>query len=246
MPAPPPPSRLYDFVERRHLRQWALRFVPPAAALATNGSGWIDVAWLPRHDAPLRALGLPAAAGVGCVAAGAAAVAVAAVLRVLAKAVLVRKTVVTTAGIYGRVRHPFYLATLVGGVGTFALAGPLGVVAAAAWLVLALPVFLVTIAGEETGLRAAHGAAWDAYAAAVPRLLPRGRHAPAGAGEPARGTWANLVHEGEPPRGLRFLAGAALVVACRLGGTAGTVAACAAAAAFAGSHVVARRSRRER
>src|SRR6185295_18665418 len=42
----------YSFVEGLHLRQWAVRAVLPLAALATNGAGRFDVAWLPRHDAP--------------------------------------------------------------------------------------------------------------------------------------------------------------------------------------------------
>lgn len=247
---PPPPDPTYARVERLHLRQVALRVVPALAVLSTNGAGWVRIGGLPAHDAPVVALGLPAATGTWLAAAGVLFVATAAILRVLAKGVLVRKTTVTTAGVYGLVRHPFYLANLVGAVGTFLLAGPLGAVVCAVWLAAAIPVYLVTIAGEEAGLRAHHGAAWDAYAARVPRLVPR--PAPAfvrpglSSGGGPRPTWANLVTEGEPPRGLRFLAGAAVVAAARCGGDPGAWIAAAAVALWAGSHVVALSVRRPR
>lgn len=246
-----PPATLYHRLERLHLRQWVLRIVPPLAVVATNGAGRLDRPELPRFDAPLAAFGLTggAAGGAACAVslAGAAAVAVAAVLRVGAKGVLVRKTTVTTAGVYGLVRHPFYLASLVGAVGVLLVAGPLGAVVAAAWTAAALPVFLVTVRGEEDGLRRIHGAAWDAYAARVPRLLPTGSR-PAAAGDasdgaPVRVTWANLVAEGEPPRWLRFASGALVVTAFRLDGTPAVAAAVAAAVAWAASHLVPRARR---
>ena len=232
----------YFRVERLHLRQWALRAVLPLAALATNGSGWIDLAGLPAWDAPLAGLASDARSAVAaaCWAAGAALVATSAWLRVCAKGVLVRKTTVTTSGAYGLVRHPFYLANLIGAVGVFVVAGPLGAAIGAAWLAAAIPVYLVTVGGEESGLRREHGAAWDAYAARVPRLLP----VRPSWGDGARITWTNLVTEGEPPRGLRFVASAALVAAARLGGPAATWTAAAAAVAWASSLALARASRR--
>lgn len=239
-PSAPTRPRGYLQVEGLHLRQWVLRAVPILAVAATNGAGWLDLAAFPRHDAPLRYAGLPSGIGTACGIAGAALIALATILRVAAKGVLVRKTTVTTGGAYGLVRHPFYLATLMGAVGVLLLAGPLGGVVAAAWLAVAIPVFLVTIAGEEAGLRSIHGAAWDAYAARVPRLLPTGRLG----GDRAPVTWANLVKEGEPPRCLRFLAGATAVLAFRTGGTGGAILVAGAALAFAASHVVARSSRR--
>ncbi len=224
---PPVAILPYETVERLHLRQVLLRPVAPLAVLCTNGAGLIDVAWLPRHDAPLVALGVGADARVGFVAAGAAVVIASAALRVAAKGVLVRRTTLTTAGAYRLVRHPFYLATFVGAVGTFVLAGPLGTVVALVWLALAGPVFAATIAGEERGLRALYPEAWAAYVARVPALLPRPcarpRERPEGAerrAPEARITWANLVSEREPPRLLRFLAGVAAVVGAASAGAA--------------------------
>ncbi|MCE9635875.1 MAG: isoprenylcysteine carboxylmethyltransferase family protein [Planctomycetes bacterium] len=241
----------YHRIERAHMRQWVLRVVPPLAVLATNGTGWLDIAALPRFDGPLAAAGLPPYARGGAVAAirctGAALVLTAAALRIGAKGVLVRKTTVTTAGVYGLVRHPFYLASMVGAVGVFAVAGPLGAALAMAWLVVALPVFLITVRGEEAGLRRIHGPAWDAYAARVPRLLPTGARAndrsSVEPGPPSRVTWANLVVEGEPPRGLRFLAGALVVAAFGVGGTLGIGLAAAGALCWGASHLVPRPGR---
>jgi protein-S-isoprenylcysteine O-methyltransferase Ste14 len=231
----------YDRVEGLHLRQWALRLVPPLAILATNGAGFVALPALPAWDAPLRACGAPPALGTVVTLAGGASVAAAAVLRVLAKGVLVRKATVTRTGAYAAVRHPFYLANLLGAVGTFALAGPLGALVAVAWLAAALPIYLVTIDGEEQGLRRLHGPAWDEYAARVPRLVPRGL--------PSRGvfagmTWRNLVDEGEPPRCLRFLAGAVVVLACRLGDPWTWPVAAAGGTLWALSHVVPRSAKR--
>src|SRR5262249_12818060 len=150
-----------------------------------NGMGRLDVAWLPRHDL----LGAPASADAALRWAGVAAVALAAWLRVLAKGVLVRRTTLTTGGVYARVRHPFYLANLVGAVGTFCIAGTLGGAIAAVWLVLAVPVFAATIRGEETALARLYPDPWTGYAARVRALVPGRRFADAPA---ARVTWTNL------------------------------------------------------
>src|SRR5262245_46802059 len=103
-------TRAYAFVEGLHLRPWALRIVLPLAAFATNGAGRLDIAALPRHDAPAFLAHVETALRI----AGGALVVLAAALRVLAKGVLVRKTTLTTGGVYGVVRHPFYLANIVG------------------------------------------------------------------------------------------------------------------------------------
>jgi len=225
------PDRTYAVVERLHLRQWALRAVPPLAALATNGAGPLDVARLPRHDAP----GFSPSAQIAIRVGGAALVVVAAALRVLAKGVLVRKTTLTTGGVYGVVRHPFYLANLLGAFGTFCIAGALGAVVGAAWLVLATPIYVATIRGEETALARLFPAEFSEYAARVralvPGIPPRGRPT-------TRVTWTNLVAEREPPRLLRVLAAALAVQGLTLSGAASTACLVAAAAAFAASHLL--------
>lgn len=225
----PTPTGAYAIAERAHLRQWAQRAVLPLAVLATNGAGLLDVPGLPRHDAP----GLPAALGDGLRIAGGVLVLASAALRVAAKGVLVRKTTLTTGGVYGAVRHPFYLANLVGAVGTLLLAGQCGAVVAAGWLAAAVPVYAATIAGEERALAALHPAQFAEYAARVPALCPRWTRRGAA---PAAVTWANLVKEREPPRLLRFLAGAGIVLALTLPGPAATPVLAAAGLAFGASY----------
>ncbi len=231
----PGPSRAYDAVERLHLRQWLLRAVVPLAAACTNGAGLLDVAWLPRGDV----LGGPPGLAAWLRAAGLAAVLAAAGLRVLAKGVLVRRTELTTGGVYARVRHPFYLANLAGAVGTFLLAGPLGAAVAAGWLCLAVPVYAATIRGEEEALARVHPREWASYSLAVRALLPGARAADAPR-LPVR--WANLQAEREPPRLLRFLTGAAAVLALTLPPASGRALLAAAALAFGVSHGLPRRS----
>lgn len=74
-------------------------------------------------------------------------------------------------GAYRHVRHPMYVAT------TAAIAGE-GLVLARPVLLVAAAVYLAAMAllawrVEEPVLRSRHGAAYDAYAAAVPGWLPR-------------------------------------------------------------------------
>jgi len=225
------PTGTYALVERLHLRQWAMRAVAPLAALATNGAGLLDVSWLPRSDA----LAVEPRADLALRVAGGVLVATSAALRVAAKGVLVRKTTLTTGGVYGVVRHPFYLANLVGALGTFLVAGPLGAAVGAAWVVVAAPLYAATIAGEEKALRRLFPDAFAAYSARVRALVPGRPPAPR---PDARVTWANLSAEREPPRLLRFLALAVLVFGLTLTGPAATVTLAVAAAAFAVSHAL--------
>lgn len=219
------PSGAYAVVERGHLRQWALRAVVPLAVLATNGAGLLDVAALPRHDLP----GLSEGLETGLRVAGGSLVLAAAALRVAAKGVLVRKTTLTTGGVYRAVRHPFYLANIAGALGTFLIAGQLGAVVAAVWLAAASPLYAATIAGEDRALAALYPLEFAEYSrevrAIVPTLPPR-------SGPAARVTWANLVLEREPPRLLRFVAGAGIVFGLTLAGPAATAVLAASGLAF--------------
>jgi hypothetical protein len=77
----------------------------------------------------------------------------------------------TTTGPYAHTRNPLYLGSMLIAFGFAA--------AAASWVVLAVlvllfaAIYIPTIQSEEAYLRE-HFAGYDAYARAVPRLLPRG------------------------------------------------------------------------
>lgn len=89
---------------------------------------------------------------------------------------------ITTSGPYAYTRNPLYLGSMLITLGFGA--------ASASWLLwgllagLFLAIYLPTIRGEEQYLRA-HFAGFDAYAAQVPRLLPRVTPAPASGGSGA-------------------------------------------------------------
>ena len=231
-------SASYRLVEGAHLRQWLSRLAAPVAIACTNGAGLLEVSWLPRHDAPLAWLGLPPTPAAWLSPIAAALIVAAVWLRVQSKGVLVRRTTLTTGGIYARVRHPFYLAIMLGSVGLLALAGPLGAIAAFLWIALAAPVYSVTVSGEEDGLGTLFPDAWEDYSRQVPRLVPIPGHRAAMAGKDVRITWANLVAEHEPPRLLRYLGSVAAVLGCGLGGGLGTALLGTAAALFALSRVL--------
>jgi len=75
-------------------------------------------------------------------------------------------------GIYGRVRHPRYAAFLVGCAGIALIANYAGIYVMA---VLLFPALHLVAILEERELRARFGADYEAYAAEVPRLVPRRR-----------------------------------------------------------------------
>jgi len=86
-----------------------------------------------------------------------------------------------TSGPYGRCRNPIYLGNLLVGAGIiWATDVPLLL---PAYVLLFAVQYGLVVAWEEDGLRRAHGAAFDAYCARVPRWLPRGSTAPL---DPAR------------------------------------------------------------
>jgi protein-S-isoprenylcysteine O-methyltransferase Ste14 len=91
----------------------------------------------------------------------------------------------TTSGPYAHTRNPLYLGSLAITLGFGAAAGSWWLLAGLAAIFAAI--YIPTIQGEEEYLRA-HFAGFDAYAAQVPRLLPRVTPAPAmgGAGEFSR------------------------------------------------------------
>ena len=105
--------------------------------------------------------------------------------------------------------------------------------AALALLAVAAPIYAVTIRGEDAELRALFPAEFARYEASVAALLP-GR--PPVTCERAPVTWRNLVAEREPPRLLRFLAGAVIVLALTLTGVPSNVLLAIAAVAFGASY----------
>jgi protein-S-isoprenylcysteine O-methyltransferase Ste14 len=92
----------------------------------------------------------------------------------------------TTAGPYAHTRNPLYLGSMLIAFGFAAAAWNLAIFLALGLLFAAI--YVPTIQGEEAYLRA-HFAGFDAYAQAVPRLLPRllRRRARAGQGEAGGG-----------------------------------------------------------
>ncbi len=74
------------------------------------------------------------------------------------------------AGPFRYVRNPLYLGNIVLAIGVALFAPPLG----AAFIVLGNVAIVIALAREEVRvLRARYGAAFDAYAAAVPAFVPR-------------------------------------------------------------------------
>ncbi len=99
-------------------------------------------------------------------------------IRVLASGYILKKVELTTKGPFAHTRNPLYLGSLLIGTGAVAMAA----------LPLALPIILASYAiiyatvilDEERVLCEEHGATYEAYRRAVPRMVPRLR-APQGA-----------------------------------------------------------------
>lgn len=130
---------------------------------------WLITRW--RGDAPEWVV----AAGGAAVAAGALLVLAAFTQFVLegrgtpAPVAPTRKLVV--GGLYRWVRNPMYLGVSTAIAGQAVAFGSVGVGLWLAAFVLAVTTF--TVSYEEPTLRRTYGASYDAYAAAVPRWLPR-------------------------------------------------------------------------
>lgn len=91
-------------------------------------------------------------------------------LHVVAKGTLVRNVVLTTAGVYGMVRHPYYLANYLVDISFCTLSGNL-------YLVLAYPFLFFwaygpTIRSEEDYLTTQHGYSFISYSLRTPQIFP--------------------------------------------------------------------------
>jgi protein-S-isoprenylcysteine O-methyltransferase Ste14 len=105
----------------------------------------------------------------------------------------------TTTGPYGYTRNPLYLGSMLIAFG-FAVAGgrwPIGVTLAGLFLAIYLPV----IRSEEEFLRGKFGG-FEAYAARVPRLLPRLTQARSASGDGLAGGFGGLRDKGSFSRKL--------------------------------------------
>jgi len=91
-------------------------------------------------------------------------------LRGYASGYVKKNAELTTTGPYAHTRNPLYLGSMMIAFGFAAAAASWPVLAALAALFAAI--YVPTIQGEEAYLRE-HFAGFDAYARAVPRLLPR-------------------------------------------------------------------------
>lgn len=141
---------------RLRIPLWRVLIVGSLLALALGRSSW-----------PLPVLLLMGVAGVGL-----AGVATAGRLW-CALFISGRKTrELVTSGPYALCRNPLYLFNLIGMTGIALASGSLAIVGLI-WLGYAI-VYRGVIIHEERDLRHFHGAAFDAYAARVPRLIPSG------------------------------------------------------------------------
>ena len=92
-------------------------------------------------------------------------------IRAYAAGYLHKQEVLTTTGPYARTRNPLYFGSGILAVGAAICTSSWW--SAAVLLVYFALVYSFVMRREEVELRAKHGAAFDAYAAAVPLFLPR-------------------------------------------------------------------------
>ena len=81
---------------------------------------------------------------------------------------------IVKTGIYGRIRHPRYTATMLTFWGLAFLTGAYGIFLLA---ILTVVMYLMVTPIEERELRNEYGTDYESYARAVPRFLPRFRRA---------------------------------------------------------------------
>jgi protein-S-isoprenylcysteine O-methyltransferase Ste14 len=96
-------------------------------------------------------------------------------LRTWAAGHLLKDEALTVGGPYAHVRNPLYLGSLLNTIGFLLIVGDWRL--AAAFLVIALVVYVPTVKQEEDYLRRMHGKAYEAYRRAVPGIVPRFRPA---------------------------------------------------------------------
>ena len=119
-------------------------------------------------------------------------------LRTWAAGHLVKDETLTVGGPYAHVRNPLYLGSLISTIGFLLVLGDWRL--AAAFVVIALAVYIATVRQEEDYLRRMHGEAFDEYRRRVPLLLPRLRPAPLDIGDARRSrfewgwVWRNKEH----------------------------------------------------
>jgi protein-S-isoprenylcysteine O-methyltransferase Ste14 len=97
----------------------------------------------------------------------------------------------TVTGPYAHTRNPLYLGSMMIAFGFAAAAGSWWILLVLATLFLAI--YVPTILSEEEYLRG-HFAGFDAYAAKVPRLLPRLTPARLGAASAERGSFSRRLY----------------------------------------------------
>ena len=96
-------------------------------------------------------------------------------LRTWAAGHLLKDEELTVTGPYAHVRNPLYLGSSLSAVGFLVIVGDW--LLAAAFLVIALAIYIPTVSQEEHYLRRMHGQAYEEYRRAVPGMLPRWRQA---------------------------------------------------------------------
>lgn len=96
-------------------------------------------------------------------------------LRIWAAGHLVKDEQLTVGGPYAHLRNPLYLGSSLSGIGFLVIVGDWRL--AAAFVGIALMVYLPTVRQEEDYLRRMHGEAYEEYRRLVPAILPRLRPA---------------------------------------------------------------------
>jgi protein-S-isoprenylcysteine O-methyltransferase Ste14 len=127
-------------------------------------------------------------------------------LRTWAAGHLLKDEELTVSGPYAHVRNPLYLGSSLSGVGFLVILGDWRL--AAAFLVIAIAIYIPTVKQEEDYLRRMHGQAFEDYRRAVPGIVPslrpaslehaagrRRAPAPRAVGFDWRRAWLNKEHK---------------------------------------------------